>query len=175
MLGPCVVLLSLSLLSTKIYLMFRACLPPAVCLFTTSQCFSFVFMTIILVPTKSNGLRSVLVSGWCSEVDHPENPLSSHLIRARVNHARGGMGRRFIGWILPLFFSIWQKKTRVVSWQKKTQAGGKGAQLTSIDFGLHRVLLCLLKPNLRKTVCHKSSSWWEDQSTVGWDDCLIAG
>ena len=133
MLGPCVVLLSLSLLSTKIYLMFRACLPPAVCLFTTSQCFSFVFMTIILVPTKSNGLRSVLVSGWCSEVDHPENPLSSHLIRARVNHARGGMGRRFIGWILPFFFfyliekdsrgkltekdpSWWQRSTINVNW-----------------------------------------------------------
>ena len=113
---------------------------PSCCLFVHS--YYFVFMTIILVTTKSNGPVSwgqssglwLMLRGWSPRKSSYQSLDTSHL-----SHARGGMGRIFIGWIPHFLFSICQKKTRVASCQKKDQVGGKGAQLTSIDFGFYTV------------------------------------
>ena len=60
----------------------------------------------------------------------------------------------------------------MASCQKKDQVGGKGAQLTSIDFGLHRVLICLC-PNLIYVKQSATNPPDEKRISQQWDEIAV--
>ena len=76
-----------------------------------------------------------------------------------------------VGFLISTFLFA-RRRLAWLSCQKKDQVGGKGAQLTSIDFGLHCVLICLC-PNLIYVKQSATNPPDEKRISQHWDEIPV--